>query len=165
MRDFVNAAFREIGVTLEWRGRRVDEQGVDVASGTVRVEVDRRYSRPTDVETLLGDPTTAREKLGWTPQITFGEIVTLMSAEVMENDLQLARRDALVKEAGYRAFDYGPSSLGNQLVNCHVDVSSNLTKEDRGKVSPGSMPITSRRFALSSSRLSPWLWAPGRPGT
>ena len=69
------------------------------------VVADPRCFRPTEVRTLLGDPTNAKEKLGWTPRITFDEMVT----EMMENDLQLAKRDALVKEAGYRAFDYRAS--------------------------------------------------------
>jgi GDPmannose 4,6-dehydratase len=66
------------------------------------VQVDPRYFRPTEVETLLGDPTKAKEKLGWEPKITFEEMVH----EMMESDLKLAERDALVRKHGYKAFDY-----------------------------------------------------------
>ncbi len=71
-------------------------------SGKLIVAVDPRYFRPTEVETLLGDPSKAKEKLGWEPKITLEEMVH----EMMENDLNLAKRDSLVKEHGFRAFDY-----------------------------------------------------------
>jgi len=64
--------------------------------------VDPRYFRPTEVETLLGDPSKAREKLGWTPKISFKELV----AEMVREDLKSAERDELVKKHGYRVFDY-----------------------------------------------------------
>jgi GDPmannose 4,6-dehydratase len=67
VRDFVNAAAKEIGITVTWRGSGVDEKGYD-AQGKCIVQVDPRYFRPTEVETLLGDATKAREKLGWTPR-------------------------------------------------------------------------------------------------
>ena len=66
------------------------------------VAIDKRYFRPTEVEKLLGDPTKAKEKLGWVPKITFEEMVY----EMMENDLNIARRDALIKKHGFKAFDY-----------------------------------------------------------
>jgi GDPmannose 4,6-dehydratase len=66
------------------------------------VAVDPRYFRPTEVETLLGDPTKAKEKLGWTPKITLEEMVH----EMMENDISIAKRDSLVKEHGFKAPDY-----------------------------------------------------------
>jgi GDPmannose 4,6-dehydratase len=66
------------------------------------VAVDPRYFRPTEVETLLGDPSKAKEKLGWEPKITLEEMIH----EMMENDIMLAKRDSLVKKHGYRAFDY-----------------------------------------------------------
>jgi GDPmannose 4,6-dehydratase len=71
-------------------------------AGRIIVRVDPRYFRPTEVETLLGDPGKARAKLGWTPRIRFPDLV----AEMVREDLRLARRDALIKAAGYRAFDY-----------------------------------------------------------
>jgi GDPmannose 4,6-dehydratase len=102
VRDFVNAAFREIGVTLEWRGSGVAEQGIDPATGTVRVEVDPRYFRPTEVDTLLGDPAKAKAQLGWEATTTLDEMV----AEMVREDLKAAERDQLVLKAGYRAFQY-----------------------------------------------------------
>jgi GDPmannose 4,6-dehydratase len=80
----------------------VDEKGFDAETGQRIVAVDPRYFRPTEVETLLGDPTKAREKLGWVPKITFEEMVQ----EMMENDLTLAKRDALVRKHGFQTFDY-----------------------------------------------------------
>ena len=72
------------------------------ASGTVVVRVDRRYYRPAEVDTLLGDPSKAKEKLGWEPKVTFRELVS----EMVRADLEAARRDELVKKHGYQAFDY-----------------------------------------------------------
>lgn len=102
VRDFVNAAYDHLGKTIRWEGEGVDEKGYDTETGNYIVAVDPRYFRPTEVETLLGDPTKAKEKLGWEPKITFEEMVH----EMMENDLELAKRDALVKEHGFKAFDY-----------------------------------------------------------
>jgi GDPmannose 4,6-dehydratase len=101
VRDFVDAAAEELGIKMRWFGEGVDEKGYDGA-GKCIVAVDPRYFRPTEVETLLGDPTKAREKLGWTPQITFEELV----AEMVQEDLKSAKRDALVKRHGYYASDY-----------------------------------------------------------
>ncbi len=101
VRDFVNAAAKEIGLAIEWKGKGVNEKGYD-AAGNCIVAVDPRYFRPTEVETLLGDPTNAREKLGWTPRTTFQELV----AEMMREDLKSAERDQLVKKHGYKAMDY-----------------------------------------------------------
>lgn len=102
VRDFVNAAAQELGITVRWEGSGVDEKGFDTATGQCIVQVDPRYFRPTEVETLLGDPTKAREKLGWTPKITFEELV----AEMVREDLKSAQRDELVKSHGYQAMDY-----------------------------------------------------------
>jgi GDPmannose 4,6-dehydratase len=101
VRDFVNAAAKEIGIAIDWKGGGVDEKGYD-ANGKCIVAVDPRYFRPTEVETLLGDPTKAREKLGWTPRITFAELVS----EMVREDLKSAERDELVKKHGYKAMDY-----------------------------------------------------------
>jgi GDPmannose 4,6-dehydratase len=102
VRDFVNAACKEVGISLRWEGKGVDEKGIDTASGQVRVEVDPRYFRPTEVETLLGDSSKAREKLGWTPEITLDEMV----AEMVREDLKIAERDELCKREGFQTFDY-----------------------------------------------------------
>ena len=100
VRDFVDAAGAEIGIALEWRGSGVDEKGYD-AQGNCIVQVDPRYFRPTEVETLLGDATKAREKLGWTPRTTFAELV----AEMVREDLKAAERDELIKKHGYQTMD------------------------------------------------------------
>ena len=102
VRDFVNFAWGHLGKTIRWEGEGMDEKGYDEESGKMIVAVDSRYFRPTEVETLLGDPSKAKEKLGWEPKITLEEMVH----EMMENDITLAKRDSLVKEHGYRAFDY-----------------------------------------------------------
>jgi len=109
VRDFVNAAANELGIHLRWEGSDVDEQGIVVDPGTtslkpdqVIVKVDPRYFRPTEVETLLGDPAKAKEKLGWVPKITLEEMV----AEMVREDLAIAQRDELCKREGFKTFDY-----------------------------------------------------------
>lgn len=101
VRDFINAAAEELGIKVTWQGNGVDETGAD-QNGKVIVRVDPAYFRLTEVETLLGDPTKAREKLAWTPRISFKELVT----EMVREDLKSAERDELVKKHGYQAFDY-----------------------------------------------------------
>lgn len=110
VRDFVNAAAEELGMKINWQGQGVDEAGVLVTdsshltlhSSRTIIRVDPRYFRPTEVETLLGDASKAREKLGWTPKISFKELV----AEMVREDLKAAERDELVKKHGYQAFDF-----------------------------------------------------------
>jgi GDPmannose 4,6-dehydratase len=101
VRDFVNAAAKELGMAIRWEGSGVDEKGYDSANRVI-VAVDPRYFRPTEVETLLGDPTKAKTKLGWTPKITFDELV----AEMVREDLKTAERDELVKKSGFTTFNY-----------------------------------------------------------
>ncbi|RRD25660.1 GDP-mannose 4,6-dehydratase [Brucellaceae bacterium VT-16-1752] len=101
VREFVDAAAHEIGITVTWKGEGVEEKGYD-QSGKCIVSVDPRYFRPTEVETLLGDPTKAREKLGWTPQITFKALVS----EMMLEDMNSAERDELVRRHGFSTYDY-----------------------------------------------------------
>ncbi|HAO26210.1 MULTISPECIES: GDP-mannose 4,6-dehydratase [unclassified Methylophaga] len=101
VRDFVDTAAKELDITIRWEGKGVDEKGYD-AEGKCIVQVDPRYFRPTEVETLLGDPTKAKEKLGWTPKISFEELVTEMVLE----DYKSAERDELVKKHGFTAYDY-----------------------------------------------------------
>jgi len=101
VRDFVNAAAKELGMAIRWEGTGVDEKGFD-AHGKCIVAVDPRYFRPTEVETLLGDPSKAKNTLGWTPKISFDELVS----EMVREDLKAAERDELVKKHGYKAMDY-----------------------------------------------------------
>ena len=101
VREFVDAAAKELDIQITWQGQGVDETGTD-QHGNVIIRVDPRHFRPTEVETLLGDPTKAREKLGWTPTTTFQELVS----EMVREDLKSAERDELVKKHGYAAFDY-----------------------------------------------------------
>jgi GDPmannose 4,6-dehydratase len=102
VRAFVDAAAAEIGMRIAWSGEGVEETGTwDNAPGRpVIVRVDPRYFRPTEVETLLGDPTKAREKLDWTPRTPFRELV----AEMVREDLKTAERDELVKKHGYTVY-------------------------------------------------------------
>jgi GDPmannose 4,6-dehydratase len=102
VRHFVDAAFAEVGMQMRWEGEGLDEKGVDAKSGKVLVEVDPRYFRPTEVETLLGDPTKAREKLGWTAMITLDQMVS----EMVREDLVLAEKDELCRREGFKTFDY-----------------------------------------------------------
>ena len=120
VRDFVELAAAELGIRIEWKGKGVDEVGAicDLESITVYgsrtikhdypkigseiIRIDPRYFRPTEVETLLGDPSKARKKLGWEPRISFDEMVR----EMVTHDLALAKRDKLCKDHGFEAFNY-----------------------------------------------------------
>lgn len=101
VRDFVNAAANELGISISWKGNGIDEKGYD-ADGKCIVVVDPRYFRPTEVETLLGDASKAKKNLGWEPKITFDELVK----EMVREDLKTAERDELVKKHGYYANNY-----------------------------------------------------------
>lgn len=125
VREFVDYAAKAMGITLRWEGKGVDEIGIihelgsesegvcavrkkinpvgnDLKPGVVAVRVDPRYFRPTEVETLLGDPTKAKETLGWEPQITFEELVK----EMVCSDLEEAQRDALCRNEGFKSLNY-----------------------------------------------------------
>jgi len=102
VRDFVVAAGSLLDMQIEWQGDGVDEVGIDSVTGRRLVRVDPRYFRPTEVETLLGDATKARQKLGWTAEVSFPELV----AEMVEADLDLAKRDALVAKEGYKVYSH-----------------------------------------------------------
>ena len=93
VREFVEKAFGRIGRTIEWRGRGVDEKGIDAKDGRVLVEVDPRYFRPTEVERLLGDPSKARQRLGWHHKITFDELVQ----EMVNSDLADMKREGALR--------------------------------------------------------------------
>ena len=120
VRDFINFACDYIGIKLEYQGQGIDEKGIVksidennpvIQHSTFNIQhfigktilaVDKRYFRPTEVETLLGDPTKAKEKLGWEPKITLEEMVY----EMMENDINIAKRDSLVKKHGFKVPDF-----------------------------------------------------------
>ncbi len=101
VRDFINAAARELGISIRWEGKGVDEKGFDENDRCI-VKIDPRYFRPTEVETLIGDSSKARKKLGWTPRITFKQLV----AEMVQHDLRGAERDELVKGHGFKTYAY-----------------------------------------------------------
>ena len=111
VRQFVERAAAELGVTIKFEGEGEKEIGVvsavigdkaKVKVGDVIVKVDPRYYRPTEVETLLGDPSKAKTKLGWTPTTTFEELVK----EMIDYDYTAARKDSLVRMAGFQAYDH-----------------------------------------------------------
>ena len=102
VREFVTRAGAELGLSIEWRGSAVDEQGVDTKTGRTVVKVDSRYFRPTEVDTLLGDATKARTKLGWKPEIGFDALVKEMVVE----DAEIARRDAVIAREGFKTYKY-----------------------------------------------------------
>ncbi|MFD1121499.1 GDP-mannose 4,6-dehydratase [Methylophilus flavus] len=100
VRDFVNAAAKELDMSIRWEGTGVDEKGY--SGDKCIVQVDPRYFRPTEVDTLLGDPSKAKQKLGWEPKVTFEELVS----EMVREDYKSAQRDELIKKHGYQAMDY-----------------------------------------------------------
>ncbi len=104
VRDFVDAAAKELGMPIRWQGSGVEEKGywASPSGDKLIVAVDPRYFRPTEVETLLGDASKAKTKLGWTPQTSFAELVR----EMVQADLDSAERDELIKSHGYKAMDY-----------------------------------------------------------
>ncbi|WP_312518712.1 GDP-mannose 4,6-dehydratase [Anaerospora sp.] len=102
VRDFVQQAFKEIGIEIKWQGSGVDEKGLDQATGNVLIEVDPRYFRPTEVELLLGDPSKAKVKLGWEAKTTLSELVAMM----VQEDLKSAQRDVLCEENGFEVRQY-----------------------------------------------------------
>lgn len=96
VREFCTSAFAEAGITLKWEGEGAEEKGVCIATGKTYVEVDPKYYRPAEVETLLGDPTKAKEVLGWNPSETsFKELVKMM----MQHDMDLAKKESTIKKA------------------------------------------------------------------
>jgi GDPmannose 4,6-dehydratase len=101
VRDFVAAAGAHLGMRIEWKGSGVEEEGIDKKTGRTLVRVDPRYFRPTEVETLLGDPTKAKQKLGWVAEVTFEQLVT----EMVAADLDAAKRDAMISKEGYKIYN------------------------------------------------------------
>ena len=102
VRDFINLAAKELGIELKWNGSGVNEVGIDIATGKVIIRIDSRYFRPTEVETLLGDSTKAKEKLGWIPKISFKDLVK----EMVVYDLNIAKKDSLCNREGFTTYNY-----------------------------------------------------------
>jgi GDPmannose 4,6-dehydratase len=102
VRDFVNAAAKELDIKIRWQGQGVEEKGYCEKTGKCMVAVDPHYFRPTEVETLLGDPTKAKQKLGWEPKISFNELVE----EMVREDLVIAEKDDLCRREGYKIYNF-----------------------------------------------------------
>jgi GDPmannose 4,6-dehydratase len=102
VRDFVTRAAAHLDMQLEWKGEGLDEKGIEPRTGKVIVRVDPRYFRPTEVDSLLGDATRARTKLGWEPQISFDTLVK----DMVDSDLEIARRDAVIRREGFKTYQH-----------------------------------------------------------
>jgi GDPmannose 4,6-dehydratase len=102
VREFVEHSARELGLAIAWEGEGVNEKGINIANGKIIVAIDPRYFRPTEVETLLGDPTKAKTNLGWKPMIPFKQLVS----EMVQTDLEEAKKDELCQRAGFQVYDY-----------------------------------------------------------
>jgi GDPmannose 4,6-dehydratase len=100
VRDFVVAAGSLLNMKIEWKGKGIDEVGIDMVSGKTIVMVDPRYFRPTEVETLLGDAAKAKQKLGWVAETSFPKLVE----EMVQTDLELAQRDGMIAKEGYKVY-------------------------------------------------------------
>jgi GDPmannose 4,6-dehydratase len=102
VREFVNFAYAYLGKKVCWEGEGINERGFDSKTNKLIVSVDPKYFRPTEVDNLLGDPKKVKDMLGWEPKITFEEMVE----EMMENDINIAKRDALVKVHGFKVSNF-----------------------------------------------------------
>lgn len=102
VREFVDLAAQELDIVIRWAGEGVDEKGIDNATGRVIIAIDPHYFRPTEVDTLLGDPSKAKEKLGWQPTVSFEELVREMALA----DLQEAKRDQLCRNEGFKTLNH-----------------------------------------------------------
>ncbi|MES2394685.1 MAG: GDP-mannose 4,6-dehydratase [Bacteroidota bacterium] len=102
VRKFVELAFAEVGITLKWEGKGVDEKGTDVATGNLIVEIDPRYFRPTEVELLIGDASKAKKDLGWEPKYTLEQLVK----EMVESDVKLFERDKYLLDGGHDVMNF-----------------------------------------------------------
>ena len=101
VKEFVGLAFKEVGINIEWQGEGVNEKGIDADTKKVLVEVDEKYFRPTEVELLLGDPTKAKNELGWQHTYSFQELVT----EMVQSDMNLFKRDQYLKAGGHKTLN------------------------------------------------------------
>lgn len=102
VREFIERSFCEVGVGIAWVGKGIEEKGIDPETGNILVEVDPRYFRPAEVEQLQGDPSKAKNLLGWSPKVKFPELVKIMVAA----DLEKAKQDLYLKSGGYKINSY-----------------------------------------------------------
>ena len=102
VREFVTRSADALGISIRWEGEGLNEKGIDIATGKVIVAVDPRYFRPTEVDTLLGDPSKAKANLGWKPKITFDQLVS----EMIDADLESVKKDALCQREGFQVYQY-----------------------------------------------------------
>lgn len=102
VREFVEHCAKELGINIIWTGEGINEKGINAATGKNIVAIDPRYFRPTEVETLLGDPSKAKKTLGWEPKITFKQLVS----EMVKTDLEDAKKDALCQKEGFQVYNY-----------------------------------------------------------
>ena len=102
VREFVELAFKEVGIEIIWKGKGVEEIGIDKKTGNTLVMIDPRYFRPTEVDVLLGDSSKAQKELGWRPKVKFNELVKIM----IKNDLEVSKRELYLKNGGYRIKNY-----------------------------------------------------------
>jgi GDPmannose 4,6-dehydratase len=102
VREFVELSAKLVGMRIRWQGKSTAERGVDAKTGRCVVRIDPRYYRPTEVDSLLGDATRAKVQLGWQPKVSFEDLVK----EMVDGDMQIAKRDAMVASQGYRVYHY-----------------------------------------------------------
>jgi GDPmannose 4,6-dehydratase len=102
VRRFVELAFNEVGISLEWKGNGVEEKGINKADGSVIIEIDARYFRPTEVDLLLGDASKAKKKLGWVPKLSIEELVK----EMVASDVKLFEKDKYLLEGGHEVLKF-----------------------------------------------------------
>jgi len=102
VRHFCDLAFAHVDITLEWKGEGVDEKAHDAKTGKVLIEIDPKYFRPTEVDLLIGDPTKARTKLGWTHKHNLQQLVT----DMVKSDVELFKRDRYLMEGGHKVLNY-----------------------------------------------------------
>jgi len=102
VRDFITMAFKETDINIKWEGKDINEKGINQANGKVLIEIDPRYFRPTEVDSLIGDPSKAKSKLGWQPKVQLPELVKMM----MQYDINLAKREMHLKDGGFKTENF-----------------------------------------------------------
>ena len=102
VRKFVELSFAEVGIKIEWKGKGINEKGIDVESGKTIIEIDKKYFRPAEVDMLIGDPSKAKKQLGWSAQITVEELIK----EMVISDLVLFHRDKYLLKGGHKIMSF-----------------------------------------------------------